>query len=199
MTATGQPHDPAAMLQLLLDEREITGLLFRYCRAMDRCDDGLLRSLYHEDARIEHAGFRGGVDLFLEFVMGKMRQIDFASHHITNVLIEIAGDRAFCEGYFINIASDPDRRDKDGRPFDRQLTGRYLDRLERGAAGWKISHRRVVYETSQLLPPCGPADDPRHDSFLPRGRRDGDDPLYAGIAGLRRTGSISEFLNEKSE
>jgi len=39
----------SAAVQTLLDKQEVYELLMRYCRAIDRCDEPLLRSVYHPD------------------------------------------------------------------------------------------------------------------------------------------------------
>ena len=43
----------------LLDKQEIYEVLCRYCRALDRGDEKLLRSVYHPDA-IDHHGIFDG-------------------------------------------------------------------------------------------------------------------------------------------
>ena len=43
-----QPASSA--LQILLDKQEIHEVIMRYCRAIDRCDEELLSSVYHPDA-----------------------------------------------------------------------------------------------------------------------------------------------------
>jgi hypothetical protein len=41
-------------LQVLVAEAEIGRVIARYCRAIDRMDEGLLRSCYHPGATDEH-------------------------------------------------------------------------------------------------------------------------------------------------
>jgi len=43
----------------LLDRFAIENILTSYARAIDRLDIELLKSLYHEDARDDHAWFEG--------------------------------------------------------------------------------------------------------------------------------------------
>src|SRR5882762_4106907 len=46
-------------LRALLDEREITAVLHRYTRGVDRCDAAAIKSVYHPDARDRHGDFDG--------------------------------------------------------------------------------------------------------------------------------------------
>ena len=48
-------------LRTLLDKQEITELLARYCRAIDRLDEELLRSVYRPDGYDDHMNFAGPV------------------------------------------------------------------------------------------------------------------------------------------
>ena len=56
----------ADALQTLIDKQALHELVLRYCRACDRRDFVLLRSLYHDDAIDDHgAMFCGSADEFL--------------------------------------------------------------------------------------------------------------------------------------
>ncbi len=48
-----------AALRLMLDKQEIHEVMMRYCRAIDRMDEELLRSVYHPDAIDNHGLFNG--------------------------------------------------------------------------------------------------------------------------------------------
>ena len=53
-------------------------------------------------------------------------------HHISNPLIEVAGDDATARSYFaVHANAGPDH------------SGTYDDRLVRTANGWRFAHRRV--------------------------------------------------------
>ena len=57
-------------IQELIDRTRIYDVLTRYCRALDRCDVDLMRSVYWDDARDDHGVFNGGAQEFAEFISG---------------------------------------------------------------------------------------------------------------------------------
>ena len=54
-----EPSDTAALLDELKSRAEITEVVLRYCRGIDRCDEALLRACFHSDASHRHGGFEG--------------------------------------------------------------------------------------------------------------------------------------------
>ncbi len=136
-------------LQILLDKQEIHEVIMRYCRAIDRCDEELLRSVYHSDAWDDHGQFKGKASDFIPICLKALRQ-DFLStmHAICNELVEVDGDRAYSESYFIAYH----RIMKEGAEHELVLGGRYVDRFERRDGVWKIAHRVVAYEWDKAQP-----------------------------------------------
>jgi len=96
-------------------------------------------------------------------------------HLITAPVVELDGDTAYGETYFISYATVTDR----DKPATRSRGGRYLDRFERRDGEWKIARRLLVDEWSRLdelpapmAPPAGRV-----------GLRSKDDPVYTFRAG----------------
>ena len=56
-------------VQLLMDKWEIEKVLARYCRAIDRTDMELLKSVYHPDGIDNHGVFTGNAMEFAEFII----------------------------------------------------------------------------------------------------------------------------------
>ena len=50
-------NDINAKIQEIIDKDAIRELVASYCRAADRHDNELMRSLYHEDAFDDHGSF----------------------------------------------------------------------------------------------------------------------------------------------
>src|SRR5258708_33862880 len=66
------------------------------------------------------------------------------SHQITNILIELDGDRASSEAYFTaSLQSEP----KHGVITEHLYRGRYLDRWARREGHWAIDHRHVIFDS----------------------------------------------------
>ena len=65
-----------------LDARtEIKDLVLLYCRAIDRVDMTLLRSVYHPDAKDHRTRFDGTLDEFMSYMANLLERYD-GTHHI---------------------------------------------------------------------------------------------------------------------
>jgi len=169
--------DPTAQLADLTSRAEITEVVLRYVRAIDRCDEALLRSCFHGDARHRHGSFEGSSSDFCAFAISICRQVEATHHQLGPVSIELAGEVAFTETYFTSHHRFGAAAPAGGRPHeDRFVGGRYVDRFERRDGVWKIAERRGVNEWLRYEPSSdggfweGPAEQ--------RGRRDRRDPVY---------------------
>ena len=122
----------ASALRRLLDIQEITEVIYRYCRGIDRRDYELVRSCYHADAVDDHGDFRGGVDEFLAYVAKGLPAFERTMHFIGNLLVEPEGDRARAESYLVAYHHLRASRTKPERDY---LVGlRYVDDFERREA-----------------------------------------------------------------
>lgn len=184
-------------LQAIIDQKEITHLLATHCRALDRGEENLLRSIYHPDAALDLGPglFQGTVTDYIQWVTGVMQQVKSSHHFIGNMRIDVRGDEAFGECYF----TAHHRLDKPTGREDLFLAGRYLDRFERrppGSAGvWKIAHRKQVLDWVRTEPVAdifyhlnpdalwgqrGRADMSYHMEQFPGGQGGGKMPAFAG-------------------
>ena len=167
---------------VLLNKQAITEVLYRYSRAMDRIDREATLAIWHPDGTCNYSSTAGVPDmLFRDYLTGstKARQ-GFASHshQITNILIEVEGDRAVSEAYFTaSLQTVPEN----GTVTEHLWRGRYLDRWSRRDGKWAIDHRQVVFDS--YTPYDFPAD---RLEGMPLGlsRRDGEDPSYAHLKDL---------------
>ena len=132
-------------LQRLIDRQEILDCVHRYARALDRHDDEMLRSVFHDDAIDNHGPWTGGREEFVRWANHECHNgLAAHSHHITTHNCEIDGDVAHAESYVLFL-----HRHGDG---ERVLvgSGRYVDRLERplAACGEAASSRRSCPATA---------------------------------------------------
>jgi hypothetical protein len=141
----GNPMHDAQVLQetrVLLDKQSIYEALMRYCRGVDRCDEELMRSIFHEDARAFNTP---AWEFVKHFVPDNKSATTFTMHAIQNFTVDVIGDRAFSEAYFLTYVG----RDKDGTEVIDVFCGRYVDRWERRDQEWRVAHRDVVHEWSR--------------------------------------------------
>lgn len=165
-------------LVIAADKLECIELVTRVARAIDRCDAALLKTLFHPDATDDHGIFAGSAEEFIDWVMPVLAGMKRTQHVIGQVLIEIDGNHAAGESYFIahHAMIGPD-----GDIF-MVAAGRYLDRFERREGVWKIAHRQAVYDWSSETALTDKYDraDPGPMTFGARGK---DDASYAHLAG----------------
>ena len=105
---TNDPRTREQELQLLLDKNAIREATMRYCRGVDRLNADLISSAYHPDAYDDHSGrtFTGdtvGQGLVDWLTAGT----DATNHHITTQTIQVNGDTAGCESYYIGFTCSP--------------------------------------------------------------------------------------------
>lgn len=151
---------------------EIQQVLARYCRGVDRGDKELIKSIYHPDAIDSHGAWKGPGTKFADFIVKQMdRASGIGQHHITNVLIELDGDRARVESYF--LALQPELGSEGGLS---PSAGRYLDRFELRDGAWKIAHRQVIIDW--MGPTLSDAQTEFQKQF-PNGKRREEDLSYS--------------------
>ena len=154
---------------------EIQQVILRYCRGTDRCDTEMMASVYHSDAMDHHGPYDMLGREFAEHICTMMRDRPGGNsqHHITNVLIEVEGDQARAESYFLGVLP---KADDAGEYRLASAGGRYLDRFERRDGSWLIAERWVVYDWSRDLLA---GKEWTVGAQFPRGSRDASDPSFA--------------------
>jgi SnoaL-like protein len=129
-------------LRVLIDKQEIRDHLMRYCRGVDRCDVELMRGIFHEDG----TAFGSNAWEFCDhFVPANEADTTFTVHILGNILVDVDGDTAHSESYFVTYVG----REDQGQQFVDAFCGRYVDRWERRAGQWGVVERRTVHEWSR--------------------------------------------------
>jgi hypothetical protein len=136
-------------IQRMVDRADIVDCLHRYARGMDRLDRALARSAYHEDAIDDHAAFVGTVDEFLDWAFAYHSTQARHQHYVSNHNIELAGDEAHVESYYLFVATE-----RDALAPLKLFGGRYVDRFERRDGRWAIANRACLPEwhTESAIP-----------------------------------------------
>ncbi len=128
-------------LTYLEDRKQILDCIIRYCRGLDRHDEELLTSAFHEDAIDNHGPRTDRRPAFFGLRTGGHKENSLSHlHSITNHTCEIDGNVAHTESYVIFIS----------RHKDKETIwvggGRYIDRLEKRNGEWRIVLRRLLTE-----------------------------------------------------
>lgn len=156
-------------LQEMSDRQEITDQIYRYCRAIDRIDHELGYSIWHEDGTADYGhNFQGTGRAFIDQVCQQHGGMQQHSHQMSNIIIELDGDRAGSEGYVTATL----RMLREGRVIEIRVISRYIDTWSRRNGRWAIDHRIAIMEMDEMrevIPMTA------HD----RARRDRSDPSYA--------------------
>lgn len=160
--------DEAAM-QRLLDKEAIREALALYTRGIDRHDDAIMAQAYHPDAADDHGNYIGDALGFIRHAReGHSRNWVIHQHYTSNETIDLDGDSAHVESYFLAVL-----RRADG--IVDIVGGRYVDRFERRDGRWAMSDRACLVEWNSELP--APANNLPTDLFL-GGRWDREDLSY---------------------
>ena len=150
-----------AAIDVLLAKQEIYDAMMRYCRGIDRHDEHLIRSAYHEDA-YDHHGLGGSVRAWemAKFYGQPSGDYTAAQHLVANVLIEVdpGGAAASSESYFVATQ----RFGHDEMEYDFVIAGRYLDRWERREGPFRIATRNLVWDWMRTDPVTAPWPGPDH-------------------------------------
>lgn len=172
------------LLRILLDEREIRNCVMRYCHGTDRQDWATLADCYVSDAIDDHGTFQGTAAQLATYLEEKASSRGAKQHYVANQLIEIDGDDAVSEAYYlcyIEFVDDIEYAGDGSRAVI--IGGRYVDELRRESGKWRIAKRTAVVDWSRDLGAPVPWDSPAAIGFT-RGRTDGTDPAQLAFAEL---------------
>ena len=136
--------------RLFADTKAITDTLGLWCRIVDARALDRLPEVF--DPRVRWDFGKGTVDHGLTACTARIAahlasagQCGATQHHLANPRIDIEGDAAESEAYF--FAAHAGRRRFTGRTLLQW--GNYLDRWQRGAAGWRIVERVYRIDISE--------------------------------------------------
>jgi len=164
------------------DAREqITEVLHRYARGWDRQDEATILDCFWPESTHQHGAFKGLSRDFTTASFKATRNVRIMSHMITNVSIEVAGNKAVSECYFFAFHRRPSKTGPG--EVDWFLKGRYIDRHEKRGDTWKIAHRRGLHDFSRTFDPADTSLDASPPEQL--GQPKPADPLYAMLDELR--------------
>ena len=127
----------------------ITDVIHRYARALDRMDRQAALSCWHNGGTDDHAPLYSGSAIgFIEWLWPVHAAMEVTRHVITNIMIEVEGDRAGSESYWTVTLRVPH---EDSR-YDIMGQGRYVDTWERIDGVWAIRHRQSLSDWARVEP-----------------------------------------------
>ena len=125
----------------LRDRLEIEDLMNRYCAAIDTRNFDLLDEVFTADATIDYTrsgGIRDAYPVVKTWLEKALAPFRVVQHLVTNVRVELDGDRARSVCYFFNPMGLPR---EDGGVNTFFCGGIYRDQLLRTERGWRITER----------------------------------------------------------
>ena len=146
--------DLEAEVRDLAARRDINAAIQRYVRGQDRLLPDVQLSAFHADAYVDCGLFAGSARGFVDFAQGFLRDLSASQHLIGQAQIDVHGDSADGEVYFIAWH----RLVEDGEEKDLFVAGRYVDRYERRDGEWRIAKRRELIDWTRT--------DPAADGFM---------------------------------
>lgn len=138
----------------LAAHRDIHKALTNYMRGQDRLLPDVQRLAFHDDAWVDCGLFAGPAAAFIDFAQGFLAACDASQHLIGQVDIQLDGNKATGEVYFIahhRITEGDEKK-------DLFVAGRYHDEYENRGDGWKIARRKEIVDWART--------DPAADRFL---------------------------------
>jgi hypothetical protein len=132
----------------MTEHAAITDQIYRYCRAMDRMDHELGYSIWHQDGLADYGPevFQGTGRDFVDHVCVQHSHLLHHSHQMSNVIIEIDGDRAGSESYVTATL-----RMKRGDVL-KQMTvwSRYVDTWSKREGRWALDKRIAIRDFDEI-------------------------------------------------
>ena len=156
-------------LQNLADRQAITDLIYRYCRSVDRLDIALGHSIWHADGIADYgaAVYQGDGRGVIDHICAQHRHTLHHSHQVSNIVIDLDGDRAGSESYVTATL-----RIKRGEQLQQMtIWGRYVDQWSRRQGRWGLDKRLSIRDFDEVREVVAMYE---HDL----GRRDRSDPSY---------------------
>jgi len=159
----------------LADRAQITDLIYRYCRAVDRLDVPLGHSIWHEGGWADYGAdvYQGPGKGVIDLICAQHRHTLHHSHQVSNILIHLNGDQAGSESYVTATL----RVSRGEQLTQISVWGRYIDQWSRRGGRWGLDKRVSVRDFDEIR---AVTEMKRHGL----GTRDQNDPSYTVRGGL---------------
>lgn len=184
-----QDIDPQAIMECI-NREAIRDVKYRYCRAIDRVDVELLRTVFWPDAKIDLGrAFHGPLEEFISWAMPQLKSLEQTQHCLSNVYIRIQDATAFVESYYIAYHR---AKKAEGDNEDIFVGGRYLDRMEKRQGEWRIALRDCAFDWYRVDKGMTWENYPFGQN-LQYGTRKPHDAVFGLFGGMASTGAVAGF------
>ncbi|MDB5723951.1 MAG: hypothetical protein JWQ16_705 [Novosphingobium sp.] len=131
----------------LADRLAIMDQIYRYCRSVDRLDVALGHTVFHPDAHADFGEVYTGTGRgWIDFICEEHRNFLHHSHQVTNIILELDGDRAGCESYVFAAL----RSRAEDKVMLHQFWARYIDSWSKRGGHWAIDRRECVIDFASV-------------------------------------------------
>ena len=162
-------------LDAALSRQAIHDLVMAYCRAVDRGDEALFRSVFHPDAVMVAGGLNGPVaEIAADAIAGVRGGLKSSFHALANEWVQVNGDTAVGESYVTAYTLAVEGAEA----VQAVLGGRYLDSFERREGVWKIARRVFVMDFNINQPSTAMFGEGMYAALTTRGGYMPDDPIH---------------------
>ena len=178
----------------------IHNCLAQHARGIDRADEALLRTAYHDDGTVDYGSLQGSAAEFAAAIAAMHDGAPMSSHRTSNQWIEVTGHAAISESYVMAWVTLP----TDSDPQPHLVGGRYLDRHTFKMGHWRMQHRHYVLDWITQFPAASPAAFPppfAANSFAPQGAHfpwDAGGALMAAHASAKKTTNEDFPMDEQT-
>jgi 3-phenylpropionate/cinnamic acid dioxygenase small subunit len=137
------PTDVETAVRELTDRAAVTEVLYSYARLVDERDFAAAAAVFTDDCLAEYGIHEPEImrspAAVADWLTSQLRDGSATSHHISNVQISFSdADHAESTCYVCAWHRMP------AAAADPIVFARYVDRLERTPAGWRIARRRML-------------------------------------------------------
>lgn len=157
------------------DRLAITDKIYRYCRSVDRLDVAVGYSVFHEDSSADFGdSYQGTGRGWIDYICGEHKNFLHHSHQVTNVIIELDGEKAGSESY---VYATLQRKDSD-KVIMHEFWARYIDAWSKRDGDWAIDSRHCIVDYGVVREVAAIGGDSR-------ARRDHTDLSYSVLTGRK--------------
>jgi hypothetical protein len=132
-------------LRTLLEREKIRECVVTLARGEDRRNAEMITSAYWPDSTTDYGVFAGSFDAYLAWVVPGSEAITCTQHVLGQSFIQLDGDVAQAETQVLSYH----RVNMGAEERDTMVGGRYLDRMEKRGASWRIARRTMLYDWYQ--------------------------------------------------